>query len=160
MRRVYNLAKRDVAGYEMHAARIAKLLKDEPVFLSSVLACLFHIAAADGILHPAEDRFLENVATIFRLDRGEYLSIRATYVNDPRSPYAILGLAPERLRRGDQGSLPRARAHASSRSGLCERRAARVLRRRQPQACRHQRRLRCHREGARGSRRSEPEKTS
>jgi DnaJ like chaperone protein len=94
VRRVYNLAKRDVAGYEMHAARIAKLLKDEPVFLSSVLACLFHIAAADGILHPAEDRFLENVATIFRLDRGEYLSIRATYVNDPRSPYAILGLAP------------------------------------------------------------------
>jgi DnaJ like chaperone protein len=78
----------------MHAGRIAKLLKDEPVFLSSVLACLFHIAAADGILHPAEDRFLENVATIFRLDRGEYLSIRATYVNDPRSPYAILGLAP------------------------------------------------------------------
>jgi DnaJ like chaperone protein len=95
VRRVYDLAKRDVAGYEIHAGRIAKLLKDEPVFLSSVLACLFHIAAADGILHPAEDRFLETVATIFGIDRGEYLSIRATYVHDPRSPYAILGVAPD-----------------------------------------------------------------
>jgi len=94
VRRVYDLAKRDVAGYEIHAGRIARMLKDEPVFLSSVLACLFHIAAADGILHPAEDRFLEHVATIFGLDRGEYLSIRATYVHDPRSPYAILGAAP------------------------------------------------------------------
>ena len=95
VRRVYDLAKRDVAGYEIHAGRIAKMLKDEPVFLSSVLACLFHIAAADGILHPAEDRFLETVATIFGIDRGEYLAIRATYVHDPRSPYAILSVAPD-----------------------------------------------------------------
>jgi DnaJ like chaperone protein len=95
VRRVYDLAKRDVAGYEIHAGRIAKMLKDEPVFLSSVLACLFHIAAADGILHPAEDRFLETVATIFGIDRGEYLAIRATYVHDPRSPCAILGVAPD-----------------------------------------------------------------
>jgi DnaJ like chaperone protein len=94
VRRLYNLAARDVAGYEIHAARIARMLKDEPVFLSSVLACLFHIAAADGIIHPAEDRFLQNVGTIFGLDRGEYLSIRASYVNDRQSPYAILGVAP------------------------------------------------------------------
>ena len=94
VRRVYDLAKRDVAGYEIHAGRVARMLKDEPVFLWSVLACLFHIAAADGILHPAEDRFLETVATIFGIDRGEYLSIRATYVHDPRSPYAILGVSP------------------------------------------------------------------
>jgi DnaJ like chaperone protein len=94
VRRLYNLAARDVAGYEIYAGRIAKLLKGEPVFLSSVLACLFHIAAADGIIHPAEDRFLENVGTIFGLDRSEYLSIRASYVHDRQSPYAILGLAP------------------------------------------------------------------
>jgi len=94
VRRLYNLAARDVAGYEIHAGRIAKLLKDEPMFLSSVLACLFHIAAADGIIHPAEDRFVENVATIFGLDRGEYLAIRASYVHDRHSPYAILGVAP------------------------------------------------------------------
>ena len=94
VRRLYDLAARDVAGYEIYAGRIAKLLKEEPVFLSSVLACLFHIAAADGIIHPAEDRFLENVGAIFGLDRGEYLSIRASYVHDRHSPYAILGVAP------------------------------------------------------------------
>ena len=74
VRRLYNLAARDVAGYEIHAGRIARMLKDEPMFLSSVLACLFHIAAADGILHPAEDRFLENVSAIFGLSRSEYVS--------------------------------------------------------------------------------------
>jgi DnaJ like chaperone protein len=95
VRRLYDLAKRDVAGYEIHAGRIARMLKDEPELLSSVLACLFHIAAADGILHPAEDRFLETVAAIFGIDRGEYLAIRATYVHDPRSPYAILGVSPD-----------------------------------------------------------------
>ncbi len=95
VRRVYDLAKRDVAGFETYAGRIARMLKDEPELLSSVLACLFHIAAADGILHPAEDRFLETVATIFGIPRGEYLAIRATYVHDPRSAYAILGVSPD-----------------------------------------------------------------
>src|ERR1700694_1475211 len=30
VRRVYDLAKRDVAGYEIHAGRIAEIVKDEP----------------------------------------------------------------------------------------------------------------------------------
>ncbi len=95
VRRLYDLAKRDVAGYEVYAGRIAGMLKDEPQLLSSVLACLFHIGAADGILHPAEDRFLERVAAIFGIDRGEYLAIRATYVHDPNSPYTVLGVPPD-----------------------------------------------------------------
>ena len=94
VRRLYDLAKKDVAGYETYAGRIARMLEDEPGLLASVLACLFHIAAADGILHPAEDRFLQTVAETFGLSRLEYLTIRASFVHDPQSPYAILGLAP------------------------------------------------------------------
>ncbi len=93
--RLYDLAKQDVAGYETYAGKIARMLKDEPELLRSVLECLFHIAAADGVLHPAEDRFLETVADRFGLSRLEFLTIRASFVHDPSSPYAILGVAPD-----------------------------------------------------------------
>ncbi len=95
VRRLYDLAKQDVAGYEAYAGKIARLLKDEPALLRSVMECLFHIAAADGVLHPAEDRFLETVAGHFGLQRLEYLTIRAGFIHDPESPYAILGVAPD-----------------------------------------------------------------
>jgi DnaJ like chaperone protein len=95
VRRLYDLASEDVAGYEAYAGKIARMLKDEPELLRAMLECLFHIAAADGVLHPAEDRFLETVAERFGLSRLEYLTIRASFVHDPDSPYAILGVAPD-----------------------------------------------------------------
>jgi DnaJ like chaperone protein len=95
IRRVYDLAKRDVAGFDIYAGKIAAMLHDEPCLLRSVLECLFYIAAADGVLHPDEDRFLDEVAQIFAMPRLEYLAIRASFVHDPDSPYAILGIAPD-----------------------------------------------------------------
>jgi DnaJ like chaperone protein len=95
VRHLYDLAKQDVAGYEAYAGKIARMLKDEPELLRGVLECLFYIAAADGILHPAEDLFLETVADRFGLSRLEFLTIRASFVHDPGSPYAILGVAPD-----------------------------------------------------------------
>jgi DnaJ like chaperone protein len=95
LKRLYHLATRDVAGYEVYAGKIARMLKDEPELLQSVLVCLFHIAAADGVLHPAEDTFLETVAQTFGLSRLEYLTIRASFVHDPSSPYEILGVRPD-----------------------------------------------------------------
>lgn len=94
-RRLYDLAAQDVAGYEAYAGKIASLLADEPEMLRALLECLFHVAAADGILHPAEDAFLATVAETFGLTRGEYLSVRAGFVNDPCSPYQILGVGPD-----------------------------------------------------------------
>jgi DnaJ like chaperone protein len=95
VKRLYDLASEDVAGYETYASKIARMLKDEPELLRAVMECLFHIAAADGVLHPTEDRFLETVADRFDLSRLEYLTIRASFVHDPESPYAILGVAPD-----------------------------------------------------------------
>lgn len=94
VKRLYDLAKRDVAGFEFYASKIGRLLKDEPKLLDAVLECLFNIAAADGILHPAEDRFLETVAERFGLSRRAFLSIRASFVRDPASPYAVLDVDP------------------------------------------------------------------
>jgi DnaJ like chaperone protein len=94
-RRVYDLAAQDIAGYETYAGKIASLLADEPDMLRSLLECLFHVAAADGILHPDEDKFLAVVAEKFGLTHGEFLSVRAGFINDPCSPYQILGVHPD-----------------------------------------------------------------
>lgn len=94
-RRLYDLAAQDIAGYETYAEKIAALLADEPEMLRALLECLFHVAAADGILHPEEDRFLTVVAEKFGLSHGEFLSVRAGFVSDPCSPYQILGVHPD-----------------------------------------------------------------
>jgi DnaJ like chaperone protein len=99
VRRVFNLAAQDSAGFESYARQMAKALVNEPRLLRDVFDGLFHIAAADGILHPAEDAFLQVVAEIFGISSGEFRSIRAAFVHDGRgaafeNPYEVLALEP------------------------------------------------------------------
>lgn len=89
--RFFNLAKQDIAGYEDYARQLATLLKDEPETLSDIVDGLFHIAAADGVIHEDEDIYLENVALIFGLTRHEFHRIRARHTSDPTDPYFVLG---------------------------------------------------------------------
>lgn len=101
VKRLFDFAAGDTAGFESYARQIAKALSDEPRLLRDVFDGLFHIAAADGILHPDEERFLRSVATIFAISAAEYRSIRAAFVADTvrgaqiaDSPYDILGVEP------------------------------------------------------------------
>jgi DnaJ like chaperone protein len=91
--RVFNLAKQDVAGYETYARQIAKLFHTKALVLENVLDGLFHIAKADGVLHPAEINFLENVALHFGFGMGDFARIKARHVSaGPDDPYLILGV--------------------------------------------------------------------
>jgi DnaJ like chaperone protein len=94
VKRLFTLAAQDVAGYQSYARQIANHLQDEPELKLSVLECLFHIACADGILHPAEDEFLADVAEIFSISQVDFKAVRRTFVRDVDSPYEILGIAP------------------------------------------------------------------
>lgn len=94
VRRLFNLAKEDTTGFEVYAERISRRLEGEPDFHESVLECLILIACSDGILHPAEDEFLHVVARKFGLTELDWQQLRAQFVHDPGSPYAVLGLAP------------------------------------------------------------------
>jgi len=91
-RRLFDLAAQDVAGYEVYAHKIARLLADEPEMLHALLECLFYIAAADGVIHPEEDEFLSVVAAEFGLTADEFYTVRASFVNDPNCPYTVLGV--------------------------------------------------------------------
>lgn len=94
VKRVFDLAARDVAGYDAYAERIARMLADDRALLRDVFECLFYIAAADGILHSAEEDFLRIVAAKFGLGERDYQSVRSLFVRDGNSPYAVLGVDP------------------------------------------------------------------
>jgi DnaJ like chaperone protein len=95
VKRVFNLAEQDVAGYESYADEIAKLLKDNKKLLQDVLEGLLHVATADGALHSNEDAFLAEVARRFGFSPSEFRFFRARFVVDSDNPYDALRLSPQ-----------------------------------------------------------------
>jgi DnaJ like chaperone protein len=94
VRRIFNLARQDMAGFEHYAGQIASLFRGNPAVLEDVLDGLFEIAKADGVLHPCEAQFLERVAEIFGFAPNEYRRIRAShFAPELTDPYVILGLS-------------------------------------------------------------------
>ena len=98
---VFNLARQDVAGFDVYARKIArhfnpegrKLCADDHHVLVDILEALFQIALADGSYHPGEDAFLTHVANEFGLDEGCFRIVRSRLVEGaPRDPYDVLGL--------------------------------------------------------------------
>jgi DnaJ like chaperone protein len=94
LRRVFDIASQDVAGFESYAASIGAMLESEPELKIQVLECLLHVATADGIHHPAEEEFLSRVAEIMGVPFADYRAVRRAFVHDPNSPYHILDLSP------------------------------------------------------------------
>lgn len=95
VRRVFDMAAKDTAGFQAYAEKVATLIGHDRALLHDVLEGLFHIAAADGILHPEEEKCLNLAADHFGLSEHEYRSMRALFVHDPDDPYAVLGLTPD-----------------------------------------------------------------
>ncbi|HWA02690.1 MAG TPA: TerB family tellurite resistance protein [Rhizomicrobium sp.] len=94
VQRVFDLAQRDTAGFEVYAGQIARLFAGNPAILEDILDGLFEIAKADGVLHPGEAEFLEQVADIFGFAPNEFRRIRASHFEpDAADPYVVLGVA-------------------------------------------------------------------
>ncbi len=93
--RVFNLAKQDMAGYETYATQVAKLFGPGSHVLETVMDGLFHIAKADGIIHPSELEFLQRVSEIFGFKQNDWLRIRARHVAVKDDPYEILDVSPD-----------------------------------------------------------------
>ncbi|WP_138379356.1 TerB family tellurite resistance protein [Luteithermobacter gelatinilyticus] len=94
--RLFDLARRDVTGYEAYARQLADLFHDRPEVLEELLDILFHIALADGVMHPQEEEFLKQVAQIFGFSAADYRRIREGHMGPDRSdPYVVLGVGRE-----------------------------------------------------------------
>ncbi|MEX0859346.1 MAG: molecular chaperone DjiA [Cucumibacter sp.] len=96
VRRVFQLAQEDVAGYDAYARRIARFFADSPATLELVLDGLFHIASADGMIHEAEFDYLKSVSGIFGFDDKRFEQIASQHVvrGGGGDPYIVLGLDP------------------------------------------------------------------
>ena len=92
--RIFDRAKQEAEGFEPYARQLARMFKNQPGVLEDLLDALFHIAKADGVLHPGEEAFLQAVAHIFGFDEAGFERIKAGHVGEGDSdPYAILGVA-------------------------------------------------------------------
>ena len=92
--RLFNQARKDAEGFEPYARQVGRLFHDEPAVLEELLGGLFHIAGADGVAHPDEVRFLQQISDIFGFDQTTFERIRAAHLGAEKAdPYAVLGLA-------------------------------------------------------------------
>lgn len=92
--RLFNQAKKDVAGFESYAHQLARMLRDSPLVLEQVLDCLFVIATADGKVTRDELHYLERVAEIFGIGTTDFGRILETHLGpDESDPYTVLGVA-------------------------------------------------------------------
>ncbi len=93
---LFDLAQRDIAGFETYAARIREIAGGDTVFLEDVLEGLFLIAAADTLVHEREMAFLERVAEIFAVEARRFEAIAAGFVRRRGpDPYRVLGVERE-----------------------------------------------------------------
>ncbi|MEE9453823.1 MAG: molecular chaperone DjiA [Paracoccaceae bacterium] len=92
--RVFNLARQDVAGYEIYARNIARMFAKDSDILSDLIEGLFHISMADGHYHPSEDAFINEVSTIFGMPAQHFTCLRSRYVPGAEpDPYSVLEIA-------------------------------------------------------------------
>ncbi|MEM9736132.1 MAG: molecular chaperone DjiA [Pseudomonadota bacterium] len=92
--RVYNMARSEVAGYDIYARQIARMFADRPQVMRDLLEGLIYIAAADGEFHPGEAAYLRSVAGIFGIPEADLRTMRARHIADLNDPYEVLGIDP------------------------------------------------------------------
>lgn len=91
--RVFNLARQDVAGYRAYADKIAALFAPRDPVLRDLLEGLFHVAMADGSLHPAEEAYLRDVSQAFGLGEACFLALRSRFIpGGAPDPFDLLEL--------------------------------------------------------------------
>ncbi len=96
--RIFNEAKNSPEEATAIALQFKQLIGYQHEVLDMMLELLFKIALADGELHPNEENFLQQVATVFGFNHMQYQNIRALYVKEDDRPYKILGV--------DRGASP------------------------------------------------------
>jgi len=89
--KLFDLARTDVAGYEIYASKIARMFENDSAILRDLIEGLFHISMADGHYHPSEDAFIEDVSRIFGLPPRAFTCLRSRYVPGAApDPYSVL----------------------------------------------------------------------
>ncbi|MCH7937488.1 MAG: TerB family tellurite resistance protein [Proteobacteria bacterium] len=97
--RLFNEAKQDAQDFEPYAEQISMMFAHQPAVMEELLGGLFHIARADGFVHPRELEFLRKTALIFGFSEIQFERLKAIHMGvigakaDEPDPYQVLGLS-------------------------------------------------------------------
>jgi DnaJ like chaperone protein len=89
---IFQKAKDDNVSFEAYAQQLYSLLKQSPNSLLIFYELLFELAMADGELHPAEERILKKVSSIFNLTENTFKELYEKYVSNITDYYQVLGV--------------------------------------------------------------------
>ena len=91
--KIFNEARAESTGFEPYAEQIMEIFPQNQQVREELLAALFHIAQADGVIHEAETIYLKSVARIFEFDDHDFARIFSSHIgSDDADPYEILGI--------------------------------------------------------------------
>ncbi len=97
--KLFNEARKDAQGFEPYAEQIAAMFAAQPAVLEELMGGLFHIARADGVIHPAEASFLRKTALIFGFTEMQFERLQAIHMGTGpgaaaggADPYQVLGV--------------------------------------------------------------------
>ncbi len=91
--KLFDEAKKDAKGFEPYVEQIEMMFAHEPAVLEELIGGLFHIARADGVVHPEELKFLRKTALIFGFTEAQFDRLKAIHMGAVESdPYQVLGL--------------------------------------------------------------------
>ncbi len=96
--RLFDEAKQDAQGFEPYAEQISMMFAHQPAVMEELLGGLFHIARADGFVHPKELELLRKTALIFGFSEIQFERLKAIHMGDMggadgADPYQVLGLS-------------------------------------------------------------------
>jgi DnaJ like chaperone protein len=80
--KIFDEAKRRADGYEAYAEQIGSMFRGEPQVLEELLGALFHIAKADGEIHPKEIEFVRRVALLFGFSEHDFQRLQTIYLGN------------------------------------------------------------------------------
>ena len=93
-KQVFDESKNSRYSIEDFAIQLYQLTKDQPTVLLAFFEVLFHVAAADGKFHPAEEDAVKRIKDIFRMNDQQYNNIKEIYFNDIDKYFKTLNCTP------------------------------------------------------------------
>lgn len=94
-KKVFREAKDSRYTIEDFAVQFYQINRQRPELVHSFFDLLFHVAAADGVFHPAEDAALKRIKGIFNISDQQFDNIKSVYFDDVDKSYKILNCTPQ-----------------------------------------------------------------
>lgn len=102
---IFDEAKSSSEGFEPYAEQIGQMFRSDWNVLEEIIGALFHIAKADGKIHPGEVQYLRQVALLFGFSDRDFDRLQTIYLGGWQGEggrsvraddaYEILGVAKE-----------------------------------------------------------------